>query len=129
MGTPNNRNQIGWRRLTGWVAAYLLVLHVFFTGAATGHFFAPDPGHGVTLCLSDVDGGSSSPADKPSSNSHNTIHCVLCSGGGNLLPATAVFEIGPQGIVAATLVPVSGQALALNRNYSPTQPRAPPPEV
>jgi len=129
MGTPNNRNQVGWRRVTGWVAAYLLVLHVFFAGVATGYFFEPDAEHGITLCLSVVDGGSPSPADKPSSNSHNKIHCVLCSGGGNFLPPSAVLEISSPTIVAEILAPLCGQALALNCDYSPTQPRAPPPEV
>ena len=52
MGT-NKRNQTGWRRLTGWLAAYLLVLHVGFAGAATGHFFAQsnDAVHDTALCL------------------------------------------------------------------------------
>jgi hypothetical protein len=127
METLNNRNQIGWRRLMGWVAAYLLVIHVFFVGVATTHFFPLDTGQGVAFCLSDLDGGS--PAGKPPTRSHSQVHCVLCWGGGNLLPASAFFEIDPPAISTAIFAPLSGLSRPFNRTYSPTQPRAPPFEV
>jgi hypothetical protein len=74
----NYRNQTGWRRLIGWLAAYLLVLHIFFAGVATDHFFAPDTAYGITLCLNHADGGSPSPVDGPSDDPYGKIHCVFC---------------------------------------------------
>jgi hypothetical protein len=71
----NHRNQTGWRRLTGWFAAYLLVLHIFVAGVATGHSVAPDTA-GITLCLSHADEGSP-PTDGPS-NTLGKMHCAFC---------------------------------------------------
>jgi hypothetical protein len=128
MARANYRNQTGWRRLTGWVAAYLLVLHVGF--AATGHFFAQadDAAHGAALCLNGID-GQSSPADAPLHSSHGKVHCVLCAGGGSLALASAEGLAAPQPILASMLVPTSEQAPGLSRRHSPQQSRAPPIEV
>ena len=130
MARANYRNQRGWRRLTGWVAAYLLVLHVVFAGAATGHFFAQadDAAHGAALCLSGID-GPSSPADAPSHPAHGKAYCVLCAGGGSLALASADSLAAPQSILASALVPMSEQAPGLSRRHSPQQSRAPPIEV
>jgi hypothetical protein len=127
MARANYRNQTGWRRLTGWLAAYLLVLHVAFAGAATGHFFAQadDTVHGAAFCLSGTD-GSSSPTDAPAHPSHGKVHCVLCSGGGNLALSSAEVFAAPHRTFASALAPASEQAPGLNRRHSPNQSRAPP---
>jgi hypothetical protein len=126
MARINHRNQTGWRRLTGWIAAYLLVLHVGFAGASTGHYFAPanDAGHS-TFCLNGTD-GSSSPADAPLQPSHGKVHCVLCAGGGSLALSSAEALPAPHLILASALVPASEQAPGQSRRHSPNQSRAPP---
>ena len=126
----NYRNQRGWRRLTGWLAAYLLVLHVAFAGAATGHFFtaANDAAYGTTFCLNNID-GSSSPADLPAHPSHGKVHCVLCVGGGSLALSSVEVPAAPQLIVVSALAPASEQVPGQNRRHSPGQSRAPPIEA
>jgi hypothetical protein len=130
MAMENHRNQIGWRRLTGWLAAYLLVLHIAFASAATGHFFAQanDTALGVTLCLNGAD-GSSLPADAPAQPSHGKVHCVLCAGGGSLALSSVELPAAPQLIVISALAPASEQASAQSRRHSLNQSRAPPVEV
>jgi hypothetical protein len=130
MARANHRNQTGWRRLTGWLAAYLLVLHVAFAGAATGHFFVPsdDAVSGAIFCLNDTN-GSSSPADLPAHPSHGKVHCVLCSGGGSLALSSANVFSTPRLALASALVPASEQAPGPSRRHSPNQSRAPPLEV
>jgi hypothetical protein len=130
MAGISDRNQTGWRRLTGWLAAYLLVLHVGFAGTATGHFFAQsnDAVHSTAFCLSGTD-GPSSPAGLPTGQSHGKIHCVLCTGGGSLALSSVEVPPAPQLILASALVPASKQAFGQSRRYSPNQSRAPPIEV
>jgi hypothetical protein len=129
MAKANHRNQTGWRRLTGWFAAYLVVLHVAFAGAATGHFFAQtdDAVHATAFCLNGTD-GSPLPADAPAHSSHGKVHCVLCTGGGSLALSSVEGPAAPQLIVVSALPAVSEQAPAQSR-YSPNQSRAPPAEV
>jgi hypothetical protein len=74
--TANRRNQTGWRRLTGWLAAYCLVLHLFFAGLATSHVFALDTA-GIALCAEHADGGSPA-ADGPFGHRQGKIHCAFC---------------------------------------------------
>jgi hypothetical protein len=126
----NYRNQRGWRRLMGWLAAYLLVLHVSFAGASTGHYFAQanDAAYGAAFCLNGAD-GPSSPVDAPLHSSHGKIHCVLCAGGGSLALSSADFFAAPQPIFASALIPASEQAPGQSRRHSPNQSRAPPLEV
>jgi hypothetical protein len=130
MAKANHRNQTGWRRLTGWFAAYLLVLHVAFAGVATGHFFAQtdDAVHATAFCLNGTD-GSTLPADAPAHPSHGKVHCVLCAGGGSLALSSVEIPAGPQLIFVSALTPISEQAPGLNRRHSPNQSRAPPVEV
>jgi hypothetical protein len=130
MATANYRNQMGWRRLTGWIAAYLLVLHVGFAGISTGHYFAQagDAVHGAALCLNGTD-DPSSPADAPLHSSHDKIHCVLCAGGGNLALSSVEVPAAPQPILASALIATSEQAPGQSRRHSPHQSRAPPLEV
>ena len=130
MAGINYRNRTGWRRLTGWLAAYLLVLHIGFAGAATGHFFAQsnDTVHGTAICLNSSD-GPSSPAELPAGQSHGKIHCVLCTGGGSLALSSGEVLPAPRLILASALVPASEQALGQSRRHSPNQSRAPPIEV
>jgi hypothetical protein len=130
MATSNYRNQKGWRRLMGWLAAYLLVLHVSFAGVSTGHFFAPanDAAYGAVFCLNGAD-DPSSPADAPAHSSHGKIHCVLCAGGGSLALSSADVFAAPQPILASALIPAGEQAPAQGRRHSPNQSRAPPLEV
>ena len=130
MGATDHRNQQGWRRLVGWLAAYLLVLHVAFAGAATGHFFAQanDAAYGAAFCLNGAD-GSSSPADVPAHSSHGKVHCVLCAGGGSLALSSADVFAAPQLTLASALIPASEQAPRQSRRHSPHQSRAPPLEV
>jgi hypothetical protein len=130
MARANHRNQTGWRRLTGWLAAYLLVLHVAFASAGTGHFFAQtdDTALGVTLCLNGTD-GSPLPADAPAHPSHGKVHCVLCTGGGSLALTSVEVPAAPQLIFVSALAPASEQAPGLSRRHSPNQSRAPPVEV
>jgi hypothetical protein len=130
MTRANHRNQTGWRRLTGWLAAYLLVLHIAFASAATGHFFAEanDTALGATLCLNGAD-GSPSPADAPAHPSHGKVHCVLCTGGGSLALSSVELPAAPRLIVISALAPASDEAPAQARRYSPNQSRAPPVEV
>jgi hypothetical protein len=130
MAGMNYRNQRGWRRLMGWLAAYLLVLHVSFAGAATGHYFSPanDAASGAAYCLNGMD-GPPSPADAPAHSSHGKVHCVLCAGGGSLALSSADVFAAPQPILASALISASEQAPAQNRRHSPNQSRAPPLEV
>jgi hypothetical protein len=126
----NKRNQTGWRRLTGWLAAYLLVLHVAFAGAATGHFLAQanNAAHGAAFCLNGTD-GPVSPADAPLQSSHGKVHCVLCAGGGSLALSSAEIPAAPQLIFVSALVPASEPTPGQSRRHSPKQSRAPPIEV
>jgi DUF2946 family protein len=130
MTGTNCRNQTGWRRLTGWLAAYLLVLHVGFAGVATGHFFAQsnDAVHGTALCLNGSD-GPSSPAELPAGQSHGKVHCVLCSGGGSPALSSAEVFAAPQLTRVSALAPASGREPGQSRRHSPNQSRAPPIEV
>jgi hypothetical protein len=124
-----NRNQLGWRRLMGWLAAYLLVLHVSFPGASTGHYFAQsnDAAYGVAFCLNGTDGPSSPGA--PAHPLHGKVHCVLCAGGGSLALSSVEVFAAPQPLLASALIPASEQAPGQSRRHSPNQSRAPPLEV
>ena len=128
MVRANRRYQTGWRRLLGWCAAYLLVLHVGFAGAATAHFFAPVNDAGHVFCLNGTD-GPSSPANAPAQETHGKIHCVLCSGGGAMALPSMQPPAAPRPRLAATFVPASEQAPSPNRRHAPNQSRAPPLEV
>ncbi len=130
MARMNYRNQTGWRRLMGLLAAYLLVLHVVFAGASTGHYFAQanDAAYGAAFCLNDA-GDPSSPADAPAHSPHGKVHCVLCAGGGGLALLSVDVFAAPQPILASALIPASEQASAQSRRHSPNQSRAPPLEV
>ena len=123
----NRRNQAGWRRFTGWLAAYLLVLHIALAGASTAHFFAPanDAAYGASLCLN---GGeeASTPVKAPAHRTHGKIHCALCAGGGNLAPVSASVLAAPPFVLASVLVPASDETTAPARLRSPHQSRAPP---
>jgi hypothetical protein len=129
MAGTNYRNQRGWRRLTGWLAAYLLVLHVGFAGISVGHYFAQanEAIHG-SFCLNGT-GDPSSPADAPAHPSHGNVHCLLCAGGGSLALSSAEIPAALQPILASALLSVSEQAAAQSRRYSPHRSRAPPIEV
>jgi hypothetical protein len=129
MAGTNHRNQRGWRRLTGWLAAYLLVLHVAFAGAATGHFLAQanNAAHGAAFCLNGTD-GPVSPADVPA-HPHGKVHCVLCAGGGSLALSSVEVPAAPQLIFVSALVSTSERAPGQSRRHSPKQSRAPPIEV
>ena len=120
-------NQTGWRRLTGWCAAYLLVLHLGLAGASTGHFFAQagDFSAGAVFCLSGND-GPISPLDQPVHPAHGKIHCALCAGGGSLAlpPSTAL--AAPLAAPVSVLVPAGEIVGGPGRHYSPNQSRAPP---
>jgi len=122
----HHRNQRGWRRSIGWLAAYLLVLHVALAGASTGHLFTEaSDGHETASCLNGA-GSSSSPAELPAQPAHGKIHCVLCAGGGSLaLPAEAILA-APQALFVSALAPASEPAPAQSRGRSPHQSRAPP---
>jgi DUF2946 family protein len=124
------RNQKGWRRLMGWLAAYLLVLHVSFAGASTGHYFAQanDAAYGAAFCLNGAD-GPSTPADVPLHSPHGKVHCVLCAGGGSLALSSANAFAAPRLTLASALIPASEQAPGQSRRHSPNQSRAPPLEV
>ncbi len=130
MGTTNNRNQVGWRRLTGWLSGYVLVLHLTFVGLTMGQLaaqpFADDVAIGFTLCLNHPDGGNSLPTDPPIHSSH--FHCLLCAGGNHLAltPTNAsevtlfCFEITSQ------LRLTNDELLQQSSSYLPNKPRAPP---
>jgi len=127
MAGTNHRNQRGWRRPTGWLAAYLLVLHVGFAGASTGPISTPanDAGYDTALCLNGAH-EATSPAGTPADQTHGKIHCVLCAGGGGLALSSAEVPAAPQAILASTLAPVNEQAPAQSRRHSPHRSRAPP---
>jgi len=130
MARTNKRNQKGWRRLIGWLAAYLVVLHVSFAGASTEYYFAQanDAAYGAAFCLNGAD-GSSSPADVPAHSSHGKVHCVLCASGGSLALSPVDVFAASQLTLASALIPASEQAPGQSRRYSPHQSRAPPLEV
>jgi DUF2946 family protein len=130
MARANYRNQTGWRRLMGWLAAYLLVFHVGFAGAWSGHFstLANDVGYGIALCLNGTH-EPTSPAGTPADQTHGKIHCVLCAGGGSLALSSAEVPAAPQPTLASPLIPASEPAPAQSRRHSPNQSRAPPLEV
>jgi hypothetical protein len=125
MHTANRYHQRGWRRLIGWIAAYLLVFHVALAGASTGHFFAPSNGIDGVLCLNGGQ-GQSSPAELPAGHSGGKIHCVLCSGGGSLALAAVEIRLAPELNLISVLVPAGDRAFELRRNRLPNQSRAPP---
>ena len=126
MAAGNDRNQTGWRRLMGWLAAYLLVLHVGLAGASTGHFFAhaSEAAHDAAFCLNGA-AGPSSPADAPAHRAHQ-VHCLICSGGGSPALLSANAPADPPSTFAAARFPASEQAPVQSRRHSPNQSRAPP---
>lgn len=124
----NYRNQKGWRRLMGWLAAYLVVLHVSFAGASTGHYFAQANDPAAAFCLNGTD-GRSTPDGAPVHSSHGKVHCVLCAGGGSLALSSASVFAAPRLTLASALIPASEQAPGQSRRHSPNQSRAPPLEV
>src|ERR1700674_3802554 len=124
----NYRNQKGWRRLMGWLAAYLVVLHVSFAGASTGHYFAQANDAAAAFCLNGTD-GRSTPDGAPVHSSHGKVHCVLCAGGGSLALSSASVFAAPRLTLASALIPASEQARGQSRRHSPNQSRAPPLEV
>lgn len=127
MARANHRNQRGWRRPTGWLAAYLLVLHVGFAGASTGHISTPanDAGYGTALCLNGTH-EPTSPAGAPADQTHGKIHCVLCAAGGSLALSSAEVPAAPQPTLASAPVSASEPAPAQSRRHSPHRSRAPP---
>jgi hypothetical protein len=130
MRTADNRNQVGWRRLTGWLGGYLLVLHVGFVGLTMGQFaarpFADETASGFTLCVNHPDGGNSLPADAPIHTGH--FHCLLCAGGNYVaLPPAQISNGAPLRFeVASQLRLTSEGPLQQSRSYLPNKPRAPP---
>jgi hypothetical protein len=124
----NYRNQKGWRRLMGWLAAYLLVLHVSFAGVSIGHYFAQANDAAAAFCLNGTD-VPSSPDGVPLHSPHGKVHCVLCAGGGSLALSSANAFAAPRLTLASALIPTSEQAPGQSRRHSPNQSRAPPLEV
>jgi hypothetical protein len=124
----NYRNQKGWRRLMGWLAAYLVVLNVSFAGASTGHYFAQANDAAAAFCLNGAD-GSSSPADVPTHSSHGKVHCMLCAGGGSLALSSASVFAAPRLKLVSAFIPASDWTPGQSRRHSPHQSRAPPLEV
>jgi hypothetical protein len=130
MKTANNRNQVGWRRLIGWIGAYALVLHVVFVGLIMGELaakpFADETAIGFTLCLNHPDGGNSLPADAPIHTAH--FHCLLCAGGNYaaLIP-TQISNVAPLRVeIASQLRQTRDQLLRQSLEFLPSNPRAPP---
>src|SRR6202158_4397638 len=130
MARTNKRNQKGWRRLIGWLAPYLVGLHVSFAGASPEYYFAQanDAADGAAFCLNGAD-GSSSPADAPAHSSHGKVHCVLCASGGSLAPSPGDAFAPSQLTPASALIPASEEEPGKSGGYSPHQSRAPPLEV
>ena len=126
----NNRNQVGWRRVTGWLGAYALVLQLVFVGLTGGQLaaqpFAVDAAHGFTLCLNNSDGEKSLPADTPIHSGH--FHCLLCAGENHLaLTPAKASDVAPLRFeVASQMRPTSDEPFRQSRKYLPTKPRAPP---
>ena len=115
-----------WRRLTGWIAIYALVLHGIFVGL-TG----PQPTTGATqgyeTCLHDADDAAIAPSNLPSKHD-GKFHCPLCVAGGHqVVPPTRVsvpsFVISDPG---NALWPVSDPPVANSFAYPGKQCRGPP---
>lgn len=121
---------VDWRRLTGWLAAYLLVLHIGFAGASTGHFVvqASDAGHEIVFCLNGAS-SPSLPSDVPLHRSHGKIHCVFCSGSGSIAPPSVAALVDLQPLLVSALILATELPPRQNHRQSPNQSRAPPIEV
>jgi len=72
-----------WRQLTGWVAAYVLVLHAFLAALAPIHI----AGHGIgdetpgfELCASHAGSSMPAPGDAPANTPDCDAHCTLAQG-------------------------------------------------
>jgi len=96
MSRPDHRNQIGWRRVVGWFAAYLLVFHVIVAGALSGHSLAEAvaPSVGQVFCLTGAE-HAPSPADLPAHTQQGKIHCAICASGGFIAPLAAASPVAP----------------------------------
>jgi hypothetical protein len=120
-----------WRRLTGVVVIYTLVLQslIFgFVAAPTLALASVDGSPAFELCQHGPDGAPVSPADLP--GHHGDAHCVFCFAGTNHylgpapLPPALISQIDLQSEIA--LWPVDNRRESVLSRYSIARPRGPP---
>ena len=121
-----NPQHLFWRRLTGWIAIYALVLQGIFVGLAGPHHatgFAP----GYEICLHDAEDAGLAPSEVPSKD-NGKIHCPSCAVGGHQVVGPT--RVSVPGFVISdagkALWPVSEGPVANSLQYSDNRSRAPP---
>jgi hypothetical protein len=130
-----SRNRAGWRPFVSCVAAYGLVLQVFFGGIVgarlTADAVASNDATGHVLCLSGSDGSSFPEPTQPTYPRSGKTHCLLCATG---VHSHALITAAP----TSSIVYTDGETLSwlLHHNdrlssakYLNQRSRAPPLEV
>jgi hypothetical protein len=128
---PSSAERCFWRRLTGVVVIYALVLQSLFFGFVAGPTSAlasVDGSPAFELCQHRPDGAPVSPADLP--GHHGDAHCIFCFAGANhflgqgALPPSASQQVA---LKAATVWwPADNRRVSILSRYSIARPRGPP---
>ena len=120
-----------WRRLTGVMVIYALVLQSLlfgFISAPTLALASVDGFPAFELCQHGPDGAPVSPADLP--GHHGDTHCVFCFAGANHhlgpapLPLALIRQVDPQSAIAWW--PANNRRVFVLSKYSIARPRGPP---
>ena len=120
-----------WRRLTGVVVIYALVLQSLFFGfvaAPTLALASVDGFPAFELCQHGPDGAPVSPADLP--GHHGDTHCIFCFAGTNHYLGSAPLslalgrQVDPQSETAWW--PAYNRRVSILSKYSIARPRGPP---
>jgi len=120
-----------WRRLTGAVVIYALILQSLlfgFAGAPTAALASVDGFPAFELCQHGPNGAPVSPADLP--GHHGDTHCIFCFAGANhfLGQGPLPLALSRQADLKAekTWWPADNQRVSILSKYSIARPRGPP---
>jgi hypothetical protein len=124
-----------WRRLTGIVVIYALILQSLLFGfaaaPASALAFADDGLPAFELCQHGPQGAPVSPGDLP--GHHGDTHCIFCFAGANNCLGQAPLPLSPSWQVAVTAAnawwPLDDRRVFLPSRYSIARPRGPPPSA
>jgi hypothetical protein len=127
---PNSTERCLWRRLTGVVAIYALILQGMLMGfAAAPAAAASDDGlPAFELCLHGPDGAPVAPADMP--GQHGDAHCMFCFAGTQHylgqgpLPSSLFGRVDLKS--ASLWWPADNRRVSVLSRYSIARPRGPP---
>jgi hypothetical protein len=129
---PDATDRRLWRRLTGIVVIYALILQSLFFGfvaAPTAALASVDDGFpAFELCQHGPQGAPVSPADLP--GHHGNTHCIFCFAGANHYLGQGPLPLSPSWQVQLkaenTWWQADNRRVSLLSKYSIARPRGPP---